>query len=301
MENIWIPITLATTLIQTGRNGLMKSLKGKIDDEAIMLSRFGFALPFVILWVAALYAMGYKMPSPGIEFYIYCTTGAICQIIASILYLKLFGRRNFVVGVTYNQTQVIMTVIFSALFFASYVSIGALFAIIMSFIGVVMITIAEQHMEPKKFWQRIFTPSAFIGLGCGMFFGINGVLVHKAISTLEGAEFFVQGSIAVLYVITLQTIFMFFVVFTKNKKQIKQIFKNRRTTYLVGLTNAISSLGWFIAFSLTHTSHVFMLGQVEIIFSILLSRKIFQESISKLELLGMFIVVGSIILLVMYK
>jgi drug/metabolite transporter (DMT)-like permease len=287
--------------MQTGRNGLMKSLKGKMHDQTIMLSRFLFSLPIVLIWLLGLYLLGYEFPEFNREFFFYATIGCLFQIIASMLYLLLFGRRNFVIGVTYNQTQVIMTVIFSALFFAHYVSLGALIAIILSFVGVVMITVAEKHIEPKRLWQKILTPSAFIGIGCGVFFGINGVLVHKAISVLEGGDFFVNGSVTLLYVILLQAPIMFLLVAIRDKKQLFVMMQNRPRVYLVGLANAISSLGWFSAFSLTHSSHVFMLAQVEIIFSILLSNKVFKETTSKLEFAGMAIVVGSIIILVLYK
>ena len=174
-------------------------------------------------------------------------------------------------------------------------------AIILSFMGVVMITVAEKHIEPKKLWQRILTPSALIGLGCGAFFGITGVLLREAILALETGHFFVKGSYSLVYVLTLQAIIMSAITIFKKASEFKVMILNAPKTLMVGITNSIATLGWFISFSLTHSAHVYMVGQIEVIFSILLSRKIFKENISKLELTGMFIVVGSIILLVLYK
>jgi len=301
MENIWIPITIITAFIQTGRNGLMKNLKSTMHDETIMLSRFVFSVPIAFAWLSILYVLDYQFPGMNSKFFIYASAAAICQIIAGMLFLKLFGRRNFVIGVTYNQTQVIMNVIFSAIIFMQFVSLGALAAIILSFVGVVMITVAEKHIEPKNLWQRLFTPSAMIGLGCGAFFGITGVFLREAILVLDKGEFFVKSSYTLLYVLTLQAIIMSLITLVKQAGQFKVMIKHAPKASMVGLTNAVTTFGWFLAFSLTHSAHVYMVGQIEVIFSILLSRKIFKENISKLELFGMFIVVGSIILLVLYK
>lgn len=184
MENLWIPIILATALIQTGRNGLMKDLKGKMRDETIMLSRFLFSMPFILLWFFLLYASGYEIPQMNTTFLAYAGFAAVGQLMAGLLYLKLFGRRNFVIGVTYNQTQVIMNVLFSAILFSQFVSFGAFIAVILSFVGIVLISLAEKHLEPKTLLQRILTPSALMGLGCGVLFGLTGVLFREAILVL---------------------------------------------------------------------------------------------------------------------
>jgi hypothetical protein len=70
MESIWIPITLFTALMQTGRNGLMKSLKGKMHDQTIMLSRFLFSLPIVLIWLLGLYLLGYEFPEFNRVFFL---------------------------------------------------------------------------------------------------------------------------------------------------------------------------------------------------------------------------------------
>lgn len=179
MENLWILITLITVVIQTGRNGLMKNLKGKMLDETIILSRFLFSTPLILLWLYFLYAYGYKIPKINLTFLFYAGAAAVGQLFAGLLYLRLLARRNFVIGVTYTQTQVIMNVLFSAILFSQFISFGAFIAVLLSFVGIVLISLAEKHLEPKTLLQRILTPSALMGLSCGVIFGITGVLFRK--------------------------------------------------------------------------------------------------------------------------
>lgn len=108
-----------------------------------------------------------------------------------------------------------------------------------------------------------------------------------------------QASFALVYVTVIQAVIIVVIVSVKSRKQLPLMIKHRRQVSWVGLTNAVSSLGWFVAFSMTHSAHVYTVGQVEVIFSLLLSHRVFKEKLYKQELLGMTIVIGSIILLVL--
>ncbi|MDB2414834.1 EamA family transporter [Rickettsiales bacterium] len=297
MEYIWVYISLAAALVQTSRNGFMKHLKEKIDDEAILLSRVALSIPFVFLWLCIFKSLGYKIPSLNSDFILYISIASFAQIAGGFLFLKLFGRRNFVIGVAYTHTSTIMKMLFAAIFFGELVSLGSLFAIFISFFGVIIITLAEKHIEPLNLFRRFFTPSAIMGLSSGVFFGITGVFVRQAILSLEG-EFFVSSAHALFVILIMQTLIIFIILCVKNKEQISKIFSSGSSVYLLGFTNSISSLGWFTAFSLTNAAHVSMVAQMEIIFSLFLTHKIFKEKINIFEILGMVLLLGGILLLV---
>ena len=300
MEYLWVILALVGAAIQTSRNGLMKHLKRRLDDEAIMFSRFAFSVPFVLLFLGLCVAIGYDLPKINADFVQYFVLAAICQIAGGYLFLKILGRRNFVIGVTYTRTDSMMKVLFAALLFGEMVSAGALFAIILSFFGILLITIVEQHLEPKNLIKRIFTPSAIMGVSSGVCFGLTGVLIRQAIIALDG-EFFVRSAYTLLFIIMLQALIFFVILLIKKKEQLAAVVKSGASPYILGCINAASALCWFVAFSLTHAAYVSMVGQVEILFSIFLTHKVFKEKIVPLEILGMTIVVGSIFLLVYFQ
>lgn len=299
MEYMWVILALIAAILQTSRNGLMKHLKARLDDEAIMLSRFMFSLPFLLVFLAGFHFMGnYPLPSFNRHFLLYMPLAAISQTIAGWLFLKMLSRRNFAVGVTYAQTNAMMQALFAALLFGEIISVMAGIAIFCSFTGIVMITMVEKHLEPKSLLKRIFTPSAFLGIGSGVFFGFAGVFIRQSVLALEGGVFFVNAAFTLCFVLALQTTIMSGILAIKKKEQLQQVFQCGYHPYLVGCSNAISSFCFFMAFSLTQAAYVSMVAQVEVVLSIFLTHKVFKEKMAPLELAGIVIMVSSIILLV---
>ena len=66
----------------------------------------------------------------------------------------------------------------------------------------------------------------------------------------------------------------------------------------MGVASLGGSIGWFTAFTLQNAAYVFAVGQVEVIFSLLASMFFFHEKITRRELLGVFLLTASILLLV---
>ena len=67
----------------------------------------------------------------------------------------------------------------------------------------------------------------------------------------------------------------------------------------VGLSGAVSSIGWFTAMTIQQAAMVCALGQIELVFTILSSTLIFRERILRLELVGIVLVVVGIVILVL--
>jgi drug/metabolite transporter (DMT)-like permease len=60
---------------------------------------------------------------------------------------------------------------------------------------------------------------------------------------------------------------------------------------------ALASQFWFLGFSLTSAANVRTLGLLEVIFAQVVSQRIFSQSLSRRELLGMILVVAGVGLL----
>jgi len=56
----------------------------------------------------------------------------------------------------------------------------------------------------------------------------------------------------------------------------------------------LGSWGWFAAFSLANAAYVFAVGQIELIFSILIGWLWFREKLRTREFVGMILLTGSI-------
>ena len=87
---LWIPITLAAAFFQNLRSALQKHLKGRLSTPGATFSRFAYAAPLALVYVAALGALtGEPLPRPNVTFALYALVGGLAQITATALHAAL--------------------------------------------------------------------------------------------------------------------------------------------------------------------------------------------------------------------
>ena len=100
-------------------------------------------------------------------------------------------------------------------------------------------------------------------------------------------------------VTTSQTIGMSLWLVAFEKGQISKVVSTWRTGMWIGLASLGGSICWFTAFTLQSAAYVFAVGQIEVIFSILVSVLVFRETISRREFTGITLLTASILALVL--
>jgi drug/metabolite transporter (DMT)-like permease len=80
-----------------------------------------------------------------------------------------------------------------------------------------------------------------------------------------------------------------------NRPELGAVWKVRSIAIWVGLTSLAGSFCWFWAFSLANAALVKAVGQVELLFSILVSIVLFNEKITFRELVGIVTIVLSVV------
>ena len=78
------------------------------------------------------------------------------------------------------------------------------------------------------------------------------------------------------------------------------MFKYWRLCLFVGITSVLGSIGWFTATSYQNAAYVKALGQVEFFITLFITYRIFKETISKMEYLGMFLIIASVFILLLW-
>src|SRR5690606_24272956 len=103
---LWIPITVTAAFLQNLRSAAQKHLKGVMGTTGATFVRFGFGVPFALLFVLALRLLaGYELPRLGAAFLGWATLGGLSQVLATFLLIHLFSFRNFAVGTAYSRTE----------------------------------------------------------------------------------------------------------------------------------------------------------------------------------------------------
>ena len=296
----WILFSLLAALFQTIRTALQKSLKKKLPDNLINWARYAFGLPFIIIYVIFLLAIGHNLPQINGQFLIFCFFAGIFQIVGTASLLNLFGKRNFTIGTIYAKTETIQTAFFGLILFGESISTAGFIGLIIGLFGVLLISLIEDKITLKNLIKGFLNKTAIIGIFIGFSFAMSGLLVREATLTLN-ENYLINSAFTLLIIITMQFVILGSKIMIHNKNELKKITKYWKSVTLIGLTSALGSIGWFSAFALTSATYVKIIGQAELLFSLIITHHFFREKINRIEIWGMALIMLSIILLIIFQ
>lgn len=295
---LWIPITIAAAFLQNLRSVVQKHLKGVMGTTGATFVRFGFGFPFALAFVGVLhFGVGYELPALNKTFFIWAVVGGLGQIAATFLLIHLFSFRNFAVGTAYSRTEPAQAALFGLLFLGERATTGAIAAIAISVIGVMLISVAHMAFNVRTLVTSVVSRNALIGLASGTFFGISAVAYRAASLALGGPNFMMQAAVTLAVVIVFQTLLMFAWIVWKERDELPRIAKAWRPALFTGLVGASASFGWFMAMTLQQAAIVKSLAQIEMLFTFASSVFFFREKINRLEVAGCILIVGGILVL----
>jgi len=298
---LWVPITIFAAFCQNLRSALQKHLKGQLSTSGATFSRFLYAAPLAALYVLGLATIaGYPLPQPNATFLTYAAIRGLSQITATALLLYLFGFRNFAVGTTYSKTETVQTAIFGVVILGDPIGMGPSIAILISLVGVMAISVARTDIGLTSLLTSFTEKTALIGIASGAFFGISAVSYRGASLALGGEGFWMQAAFTLACVTVFQTLVMAVYMRLREPGQVTKVLASWKISGWVGLSGMLGSAGWFTAMTIQNAAYVRALGQIELVFTFAASYFFFHERTNRIELLGIFLIVGGILILVLH-
>jgi drug/metabolite transporter (DMT)-like permease len=300
--SLWISITIIAAFLQNVRSALQKHLKGVMGTTGATFVRFGFGFPFSLAFVYILHRIAeYPIPAANARFLVWTVVGGLTQIFATALLIHLFSFRNFAVGTAYSRTEPAQAAVFGLLFLGETVTPGAITAIGISVVGVMLISVAHTGSGWRSLLSSVVSRNALIGLASGTLFGLSAVAYRAASLALDGPNFMMQAAVTLAYVIVFQTVIMFAWMAWKDPAEIGRIGRAWKPALVVGLAGASASFGWFMAMTLQQAAIVKSLAQIEMLFTMASSVFLFREKINRLEVAGCLLIVAGIVALIFLR
>lgn len=273
--------------MQTWRNGLQSKLSQHVDTSGVTLSRFLFAAPIAGIYLFILYQYptqntALSLPEYSLTFVRFVLIAAVMQIIATSLMVVLFKQKNFAIGAGLAKSEALVAGVLGTFFFGSQLTMLGWAGI---FVGTISIFVLSGLLQKGNFSLK----TVFIGLACGSSFALTSLYVREASHELDLP--FVYGAAWVLFwVILVQTIALSIFIGVKNPKVFGQLRAHPGLTVATSLTSCIGSIGWFTAMALQHVAYVKTLGQIEVLFTILLSIFWLKQPVKKHEVWGLLLI-----------
>lgn len=295
MAEIWIPITVGAAFFQNVRSLLQRRLSGEISVTAATAARFLFAIPFAVVYLAAVArAVREPIPSASVSFLLWMMVGGIAQIFGTNALLAALKSNNFAVGTAWSKSETVQAALFGALILGESVSALAAFGIVVSLLGLLVMNLRE-----RTDWRALLASnSARWGLLSGATFAIAAVAFRAATLSVDSPSFLVQAAYTLACVTTFQSLVLLVWLRTREPSQINALFSRWRIAVPVGLTGMLASCGWFSAMALTQAAYVRALGQIELLFTFATTLFVFRERLRANEWLGIaFLVAGILVLL----
>ena len=296
---LWIAVTIGAAFFQTLRFMLQKLLSASaLSSAGATFARFFYSAPLVVVLLATYFALTETaFPATSLRYWIFALSGGLAQILATLCVVMLFKTRNFAVGITFKKTEVIQTALVGFVILGESIS-QAGFAVIM--IGLIGVLLLSEMPEMEGDWfRRIRNQASHLGVLAGFLFAISGVCYRGASLEIDSADPLLRAGVTLACVTSAQLIGMALWLRWFEPGQISAVWAARRSAAWIGLTSMVGSFCWFTAFTMQNVAYVNALGQIELLFSLIIGAFVFGEKIGPREWQGLLILTASIVLLVL--
>lgn len=295
MLELWIPVTIAAAFFQNLRSAVQKHLTGRLSGQGAAYSRFLFAWPWAVLYLYVLLKISdTNIPDVSATFIWYCAAGGIAQIISTVLLLRTFSYRSFAVGTILSKLEVVVVAIVGTYLLGDTLTFTAKIAIVFSAVGLLALSAGQNHLTLGHLITGLTHRSNLTGLGAALFLGTAIVLFRGASISIENTTVLVAAGVTLVVSLTIQTIVMGAYLLLAERGEISRVVASWRWSGLAGLSGMLATACWFTAFTLQNASYVRALGQIELLFTFVVTARVFREKIHALEILGSALIISGI-------
>lgn len=296
---VWIYFTLLAATMQAVRTAGQKQLSGKLNAMATTGVRYIYALPFAWAYLGAIITFrDIEVPVLNHDFLGYALIACVTQIIGTACLVAAFRYKNFAVATSLAKTEAIQVAIVGALLFAAPLSFMGWFSVIVGVVGVFFVSKVKFTVREMLAGSDAMSGLAF-GLAAGLGLAITTLLIRESSLALH-TDLMLSAAVTLVFMITVQSLISILYVYFQDKKQLGLMLTHWRLCLFVGVTSVLGSIGWFTGASFQTAAYVKALGQVEFFITLALTYRLFKEKITRIEYVGMFLIVLSVVILLLW-
>ncbi|WP_417553539.1 EamA family transporter [Marinomonas fungiae] len=291
---MWIFVTLFAATCQAFRTAHQKTLSQEQGFLHATMARSLYGLPLVTLYLIVCWFTIGRISFPNaLVFIAYATACAVAQVLATYLMLRVFQSGSFALGTLLAKTEAVLAALIGIPLLHHSLSFMAWMGIVLGVFGALVMSIKLQNLRHAH-----KDMSLIAGLGSGLCFAITSVTASLASHSLEGS-IITSAGVTLWYVLALQSIILCGIQIILTQDMRAPVNRSVKLSWKVGILSSLGSIGWFTGFALVNPALVKTLGQAEILGTLYLSKRRFNERISAQQWLGGVMILGSVILVTM--
>ena len=294
MDHLWIPVTLAAALAQTGRNAAQRGLTERLGTLGATNVRFLFGLPFACAFLAlALWLTGSAIPTLTPRALAFTALGAAAQIAATALMLQAMRTQGFGIVTAWLKIEPVLVALTGWAVLGEALTLPMLAAIAVAVAGVLVMT-----LKPGQGRAMLsgLGPAA-LGLAAGLAFGLSAIGFRGAITALPEGDFLIRALTILALSLAMQTAALGLWLAVRDRPALTGSLRAFAPSLAAGFLGALASAFWFTGFALTTAANVRTLALVEVVLALLVARVAFGQRATLRQLTGIAILLLGVVLL----
>jgi drug/metabolite transporter (DMT)-like permease len=289
---MWIPVTIAAAVFQTSRTALQHRLRGLLSVSGAGFVRYLYGAPLSIMATAIALAAGVRLPETGWQFWPTIAAGGMAQILATMCLIKAFDARDFAVGTVFSKTELVQTAVLSALLLGEPLRVGGWIGVTVCLSGVALLAGGSRL---RHAWRA---PVARWGVAAGGLFAVSAISIRSASTGLGDSPAVMRAIVTLAVMNTIQTVVHGGYLVARDRSQIQLAVTHWRSSSVVGVLSVCGSACWALAFTLQNAAKVRALGQVELVFTFLVSYLVLRDRQTRREVIASAVVIAGVVLTV---
>jgi len=286
-----------------GPTGARPALSRDVANAA----RYWVGLPLAgVIFLFLLFASP-ESPQVTARPLLFAWIGALAQILATDLLIRLFQRRAFGIGVAYQSTDNLITALLGPLGIAAGLGLSLAddalspwdwLGLLLATAGVIMQSFLSLGRDARVFdWT-----SLWLGVGCGLAFTVTGAGYSEAVRTLglqaqTPLSSLLSGVTVLVLALAFQSLIMALWVQFRRPGQWALLLQRRGDVLAIGLYSVLGSMALFTAFGLQHPALVSTVKNMDIPLSLLAAYLLYREVPGRWEWGGISLIFISVLMI----
>lgn len=268
---MWFALALASAFFQVLRNMTMKQLGHRLDEYINVWGRFIFLLPFtlVMAWAVVWRVKGFPELRPG--FVSACLGFGVCQAIATLALSKALKLGEISIVTALWKVSLIVLLVMGYFTLRERPSVLGLAGVFLSTAGVYLLNVRRARLSPLAPLVALVTEPGLRWTLVAAFFYAPSVLTIKQAALLSDPYTASLGCyLAAGLVVTP-------LVLVTSRRYFRQVPENWKAFVGLGLFAALTTVSQAIAYTMTLSSYVEAVKQIEILFALAIGALVFGE------------------------
>ncbi len=264
---MWLVLALAAALFQVLRNTAMKRLGHALDEYINVWGRFTFLLPFALVTCVL---RGWPALKPG--FFLWCLAFGVCQTLSTLALSKALKLSEISVVTALWKVSLLILLGMAWVTIGEQPSVLGVAGVLLSAAGVYLLNISRSHISPWEPLRVLVTDRGQrYTLVAAFFYAPSVITIKKAILASNTATGTLGAYLAGSLIMTPLAL-------TTSARHFKAVPRYWKEFVGLGLFAALTTMSQGKAYTLTLSSYVEAVKQIEILFAMAVGVMWFAEA-----------------------